>query len=97
MSGPRDGASAAQTRAQDAYALGRNPAEADRLGRQSLELWRLAEAVLDRVRLRPGQRAIDLGCGPRGLSTCCPSEWDPVGRSWDSTVIPPWSTAPGPW
>src|SRR5271166_2325732 len=80
MSGPRDGAPAGQTRAQDAYALGRNPAEADRLGRQSLELWRLAEAVLDRVRLRPGQRAIDLGCGPRGIVDLLSERVGPGGQ-----------------
>jgi SAM-dependent methyltransferase len=80
MWGPGEGSSAGQTRAQDAYALGRNPAEADRLGRQSLELWRLAEAVLDRVRLRPGQRAIDLGCGPRGILDLLSERVGPGGQ-----------------
>lgn len=49
------------------YALGRNPAEADRLRRQSAELRPLSQALLDRVGIQPGQRAIDLGCGPAGI------------------------------
>ena len=49
------------------YALGSDPAEAARLRRQSDELGSHSVALLDRVGVRPGQRAIDLGCGPRGI------------------------------
>jgi ubiquinone/menaquinone biosynthesis C-methylase UbiE len=49
------------------YTLGSNPAEANRLRRQSLELQSHTVTLLDRVALRPGQSAIDLGCGPSGI------------------------------
>jgi len=53
--------------ATDVYALGRDPGETARLQRQSEELGPDSAALLDRVGLRPGQDAIDLGCGPRGI------------------------------
>ena len=53
--------------ATDVYALGRDPAESARLRRQSDELRVDSAALLDRVGLRPGQSAIDLGCGPSGI------------------------------
>ena len=37
-----------------------NPGQAEELAADSA-------ALLDRVGLRPGQSAIDLGCGPRGV------------------------------
>jgi SAM-dependent methyltransferase len=62
------------------YALGRDPAEAQRLGRQSTELHPLAVALLDRVEVRPGQSAIDLGCGPRGIIELLCERVGPDGR-----------------
>ncbi|MBV9793058.1 MAG: methyltransferase domain-containing protein [Actinobacteria bacterium] len=53
--------------ATDVYALGRDPGETARLQRQSEELGPDSAALLDRVGLRAGQHAIDLGCGPRGV------------------------------
>lgn len=53
--------------ATEVYALGANPAETARLRRQSEELKREAMALLDEAGLRPGQAAIDLGCGPSGI------------------------------
>jgi ribosomal protein L11 methylase PrmA len=49
------------------YALGIDPQETARLQRQSEELKPEAMALLDQVGLRPGQAAIDLGCGPSGI------------------------------
>ena len=49
------------------YALGSDPAESARLQRQSEELRPQSVALLDRIGLKPGQSAIDLGCGPRGI------------------------------
>ncbi len=48
------------------YALGTSPAERDRLRRQSEELSAHSAALLDRVGVKPGWHAIDLGCGPSG-------------------------------
>ena len=53
--------------AAQVYALGADEDETARLRRQSEELRPEAEALLARVGLRPGQRAIDLGCGPSGI------------------------------
>lgn len=49
------------------YALGTSEAERVRLQRQAQELRAHSEYLLDRVALGPGQRAIDLGCGPLGI------------------------------
>jgi SAM-dependent methyltransferase len=48
------------------YTLGRSTGESDRLRGQADELAADDGALLDRVGLRPGHSAIDLGCGPRG-------------------------------
>jgi SAM-dependent methyltransferase len=53
--------------ATQVYALGADDEETARLRRQSEELRPEAEALLARVGLRPGQSAIDLGCGPSGI------------------------------
>ncbi len=55
------------SRATDVYALGSNPEESARLRRQSDELRSQSAELLDRIGLRPGQSAIDLGCGPSGI------------------------------
>jgi len=49
------------------YALGSSLGESARLQRQAEELAADSAALLDRVSLRPGHAAIDLGCGPRGI------------------------------
>src|SRR5580658_2458190 len=53
--------------ATEVYALGSNPAESARLQRQSDELRPQSADLLGRIGLRPGQSAIDLGCGPSGI------------------------------
>ena len=49
------------------YVLGSNPAERERLRRQSGELSVHSSALLDRVGVGQGWNAIDLGCGPSGI------------------------------
>ena len=49
------------------YALGSSGGESQRLRRQADELAPDSSELLDRVGLRPGDSAIDLGCGPRGV------------------------------
>jgi ubiquinone/menaquinone biosynthesis C-methylase UbiE len=72
--------STAQPSATDVYALGRDPGESERLQRQSEELGPDSAALLDRVGLRPGQDAIDLGCGPRGILDLLAERVAPGGR-----------------
>ncbi len=62
------------------YALGINPAETARLRRQSEELTPEALALLDRLGLRPGQSAADLGCGPSGILDLLSRAVSPGGR-----------------
>jgi len=74
-------ATAAATRsATDVYALGRDPGESGRLQRQSEELRADSAALLDRTGLGPGQAAIDLGCGPRGIVDLLAERAAPGGR-----------------
>jgi SAM-dependent methyltransferase len=74
--GPENGAGPGRL----VYALGSNPAERNRLRRQSGELRGHSELLLDRVGLAPGGRAIDLGCGPSGILDLLSSRVGPTGR-----------------
>jgi hypothetical protein len=49
------------------YALGSSPGESAQLQRQANELAADSAALLAHGGLQPGQAAIDLGCGPRGI------------------------------
>jgi SAM-dependent methyltransferase len=62
------------------YALGSSPGESARLQRQADELAADSAALVDKVRLRPGQSAIDLGCGPRGVLDLLAERVSPGGR-----------------
>jgi ubiquinone/menaquinone biosynthesis C-methylase UbiE len=62
------------------YALGSSPGESARLHRQAEELAADSAALLDHVGLRPGQAAIDLGCGPRGILDMLAERAGPAGR-----------------
>lgn len=62
------------------YALGSSSSESARLQRQADELAPDSAALLDRVGLRPGDRAIDLGCGPRGIIELLSERVSPGGR-----------------
>jgi SAM-dependent methyltransferase len=78
-----DGQAADPTLSQDAnaiYALGSSPGESARLQRQADELAPDSAALLDKVSLRPGQQAIDLGCGPRGIVDLLAERVSPGGR-----------------
>lgn len=62
------------------YALGDDTGETARLRRQSEELRPEALALLSRIGLRPGQAAIDLGCGPAGTLGPLADAVSPGGR-----------------
>ena len=62
------------------YALGSDSEERERLGRQSVELRPISAGLLDRVGVRPGQSAIDLGCGPLGVLDLLSERVGPDGR-----------------
>ena len=62
------------------YPLGSSAGESARLQRQADELAPDSAALLDRVGLRPGQSAIDLGCGPRGILDLLAGRVAPGGR-----------------
>jgi SAM-dependent methyltransferase len=64
----------------EVYALGRDSEETARLVRQADELAPEAERLLDYVGLKPGQSAIDLGCGPRGILALLRDRVSPGGR-----------------
>lgn len=66
--------------ATDVYALCLDPEESARLQRQSEELRPDSAALLARVDLGPGQTAIDLGCGPRGILDLLAERVAPDGR-----------------
>lgn len=62
------------------YALGSSRNESARLQRQAEELAPDSAVLLDRVGLRPGDSAIDLGCGPRGVIDLLAERVAPGGR-----------------
>jgi hypothetical protein len=85
--------------AAEVYPLGSSQGESARLQRQADELAADSAALLDRVGLRPGDSAIDLGCGPRGIlgllaGRVSPgaglSAWTPTRRT------PPWQPSSPP-
>lgn len=81
-SGVRQASSAAETGIDPnaVYALGSSGGESERLRRQSDELAPESSALLDHVRLRPGDSAIDFGCGPRGVLELLFERVSPGGR-----------------
>lgn len=62
------------------YSLGGSEGERARLRQQADELLGDSAALLDRIDLRPGQSAIDLGCGPRGVLDLLVERVSPGGR-----------------
>jgi ubiquinone/menaquinone biosynthesis C-methylase UbiE len=65
--------------ANEVYALGSSGGETARLRQQAVELAPDNSLLLDRVGSRPGQRAIDLGCGPRGILDLLAERVGPAG------------------
>jgi trans-aconitate methyltransferase len=61
------------------YTLGTNPAERERLQRQSHDLTAHSRALLSRVDLPLGGRALDLGCGPAGTIELLAERVGPTG------------------
>ncbi len=51
----------------DEYLLGHSANEEERLRRQPRELAPDSRQLLDQLNIRPGDRAIDIGCGPHGI------------------------------
>ena len=51
---------------REEYILGHSSAEEERLRRQARELEGESRWLFDRLDIRPGARAIDVGCGPQG-------------------------------
>jgi SAM-dependent methyltransferase len=66
--------------ARAVYALGSSSGESARLQRQAEELAPDSLALLDRIGLRPGDSAIDMGCGPRGILELLCERVSPGGR-----------------
>ncbi len=64
----------------DEYLLGNSPAEEERLRRQVRELEPEASWLLDRLAIRPGSRAIDLGCGIQGILDLLSARVGPEGE-----------------
>lgn len=62
------------------YTIGSNPAERARLRRQADELRPHSKALLDRVGVKAGWNALDLGCGPRGALEFLAERVGPTGH-----------------
>jgi SAM-dependent methyltransferase len=80
MADPSGPAAGTGEQAAAVYALGSSTGESARLLRQAEELAPDSAALLDMVGLRPGQSAIDLGCGPRGVLDLLADRVSPGGR-----------------
>src|SRR3712207_6564628 len=77
----RSGGGSGQPHAADtAFAVGRSCGETARLQRQAEELAPQSRVLLERTALGPGQRAIDAGCGPRGILEMLVEFVGPAGR-----------------
>src|SRR5215469_10057898 len=50
------------------YVLGKSEAAAQRLAIQDAHFAEASERLLDELALRPGDRVVEFGCGPGGLS-----------------------------
>jgi len=71
----------ATSQAASVYALGSSSGETARLQRQSEELRTEAALLIDRLSLRSGQSAIDIGCGPAGILDLLSAAVSPAGRT----------------
>jgi SAM-dependent methyltransferase len=77
---PRAGKQGDSPQAAPVYALGSDPAERERLRRQSDELRAHSARLIDMVGLKPGGQAIDLGCGPSGVIELLSERVGPQGH-----------------
>jgi SAM-dependent methyltransferase len=65
---------------RDHYLLGHSVAEHERLRQQGEELAADSLEMLDQLGIEPGWRAIDVGCGPRGILDLLAERVGPQGR-----------------
>ena len=86
--GNRPGRSEAASPTSPVYTLGSNPAEQNRLRRQSDDLHPHALTMLARTGLQPGAATLDLGCGPRGTIELLSQRVGPTGRVTGMDVNP---------
>jgi ubiquinone/menaquinone biosynthesis C-methylase UbiE len=63
----------------DHYLLGRSGAEQARLGRQSADLALDSDAQFEKIGIKPGERVVDLGCGPGGVLSLLSKRVGPTG------------------
>jgi ubiquinone/menaquinone biosynthesis C-methylase UbiE len=56
-----------QKQQRDEYLLGHSANEEERLRKQAQELTLDSRRLLDQLNIRPGDQAIDIGCGPQGI------------------------------
>ena len=64
----------------DEYLLGHSANEEERLRRQPRELALDSKRLLDQVDIRPGDQAIDIGCGPQGILDLLSERVGPKGK-----------------
>ena len=69
-----------RSRSHRALRSGQQPRRECSVKRQAEELSADSAALRDRVGLRPGHSAIDLGCGPRGILDLLAERVSPGGR-----------------
>jgi ubiquinone/menaquinone biosynthesis C-methylase UbiE len=74
------GSKPVERRQSPVYALGSDPAERDRLRRQSQDLRSHSAALLDLAGIEEGWSVIDLGCGPSGIIELLSSCVGPTGH-----------------
>ena len=63
----------------DHYLLGRGEAEEARLKRQIADLAPDSDAQLEKIGIKPGERVVDLGCGPGGVLHLLAKRVGPTG------------------
>ena len=63
----------------DTYLLGRSEGEEARLKRQIADLAEDSRAHLEKVGIKPGERVVDLGCGPGGVLGLLAERVGPTG------------------
>lgn len=64
----------------DDYLLGHSQDEEERLRRLPRELAPDSNQFLDRLGIQPGDRAVDIGCGPQGILDLLSDKVGPTGR-----------------
>jgi hypothetical protein len=78
----------------DNYLLGHRTAEQDRLQQQAEFLVDEANALFDQIGIAPGDRVVEIGCGPRGCLDLLAERVGPTPRSSASNQTPKLSREP---